>query len=130
MYTCKVVAQELKGLALRENTIIFRTFRDAKAQHIDHLLSEQTRSMHKMLDYTREMMTSEVLHDLKKTHPHSSTLRNLLKVEEDSWRQLRYNAAVSGNKVLPSDGEPYSVVRHVARERCVISAPIAILEYN
>jgi hypothetical protein len=75
-------------------------------------------------------MTLEVLHDLKKTHPYSSTLRNLLEVEEDSWRKLRYNAAVSGNKLLLSDGEPYSVVRHAARERCVISAPIAILEYN
>jgi hypothetical protein len=75
-------------------------------------------------------MTSEVLHDLKKTHLYSSTLCNLLKVEEDSWRQLRYNAAVSGNKLLPSDGGPYSVIRHVARERCVISAPIAILEHN
>jgi hypothetical protein len=83
-----------------------------------------------MFNFTRNMMTSEVLHDVKKTHPHSSTLRNLLKVEEDSWRQLRYSAAVSGNKLLLSDGEPYSVVRHVARERRVISAPIAILEYN
>jgi hypothetical protein len=80
IFTCKMIASEMSGLALQHNTITFTTAEDRRADYWDQLLEWQLERCGKALNQSPGRITDEVLRELKRLYPDDGSVDRILTV--------------------------------------------------
>ena len=83
--TCKQVAEEMNGLALQENIIIFKSYSDPSvssyAEEFDRLRRDRNSSFRTMLRWASECITMEKLFYLRDRYPFHEPIRRLCEMD-------------------------------------------------
>lgn len=136
MYTCKAIAAEMEGIALRQNSITFTTFRGQSdvAERFDRYVREREEALDAMLTYTASShvcITENILEALQHRYPANSTIGTLLSMTEEE----RYERLGNSMFARPCNGEPASVSRQLLRDMLLaVDSPVfqqtTAVDYN
>ncbi|KAF2790643.1 hypothetical protein K505DRAFT_364538 [Melanomma pulvis-pyrius CBS 109.77] len=90
IYTCKVIATEMEGLAMKINTITFTTCRDSTtAERFEYMTTEQDLAMEYMIKRAHAFITPEIITEIAQRYPGNPKIQELQnKAPEEQRREL------------------------------------------